>query len=112
MTRNCCCVPVIHAFGYFPLVGLAALALLAAGGGPAGSDKRQEPHAITSSRAPGHGDLQRLSFNWSLRRVEGLVLTDVHFRGRKVLKYAGIAELFTVYDQGSPRPVDFDQNGL
>jgi primary-amine oxidase len=94
------------------LLGLAALALLAASGGRAGSDKRQDPPAATRSGAPGHVEWQGWSFNWSLRRVEGLVLTDVHFRGRKVLKYAGIAELFTVYDQGSPRPVDFDQNGL
>jgi primary-amine oxidase len=94
------------------LVILAALALLAVMGGRAGSDKRQDPPSATSSRGPGHVDWQGWSFNWSVRRVEGLVLTDVHFRGRKVLKYAGIAELFTVYDQGSPRPVDFDQNGL
>jgi primary-amine oxidase len=52
------------------------------------------------------------SFDWSLRRVEGLVLTDVSFQGRKVLNYAGIAEIFTPYDQGEPRPVDFYQNGL
>jgi len=52
------------------------------------------------------------SFNWSLRRTEGLVLTDVHFRGRKVLKYAGVAEIFTIYDQGQPRPLDLSQNGL
>jgi primary-amine oxidase len=52
------------------------------------------------------------TFNWAMRPTEGLVLTDVSFKGRKVLKYAGLAELFTVYDQGQPRPVDLSQNGL
>ncbi|OAI48440.1 hypothetical protein AYO44_06915 [Planctomycetaceae bacterium SCGC AG-212-F19] len=37
------------------------------------------------------------------------MLTDVYFRGRKVLKYVGLAELFTAYDQGEPRPRDFSQ---
>src|SRR5262245_43036681 len=48
-------------------------------------------------------------FNWSVRKREALVLTDVFYRGRSVLKYAGLAELFTVYDQGDPRPRDFEQ---
>jgi len=52
------------------------------------------------------------SFNWSVRVREGLVLTDVHYRGRKVLKFAGLMELFTVYDQGSPRPLDINDGGL
>lgn len=49
------------------------------------------------------------TFRWSIRPREGLVITDVFFRGRKVLKYAGLAELFTAYDQGAPRPQDFNQ---
>jgi primary-amine oxidase len=52
------------------------------------------------------------TFNWSLRTTEGLVLSDVCFKGRKVLKHAAIVELFTVYDQGQPRPIDLNQNGL
>lgn len=48
-------------------------------------------------------------FKWSMRPREGLVISDVSYRGRKVLKYAGLAELFTVYDQGQPRPIDFEQ---
>lgn len=51
-------------------------------------------------------------FEWVLQPVEGLVLKDVSFHGRKVLKYAGLAELFTAYDQGQPRPLDLSQNGL
>jgi primary-amine oxidase len=47
------------------------------------------------------------SFRWSVRRREGLVLTDVFYRGRKVLKYAGLAEIFVPYNRGQPRPEDF-----
>jgi primary-amine oxidase len=46
-------------------------------------------------------------FRWSIRRREGLVLTDVSFRGRQVLKYAGLAEIFVPYHRGQPRPEDF-----
>jgi primary-amine oxidase len=93
------------------LTGLGAIALLALFGGQADSQKRE-----ASSPAPA-SDGTRVqwegwNFNWQLKPVEGLVLTDVHFKGRKVLNYAGIAELFTVYDQGDPRILDLSQNGL
>lgn len=48
-------------------------------------------------------------FNWSVREREGLVVTNVSYRGRSVLRYAGLAELLTAYDQGEPRPRDFEQ---
>jgi primary-amine oxidase len=51
-------------------------------------------------------------FSWAVRPLEGLVLTDVYFQGRQVLKHAGVAEIFTPYDQGTPRPLDLLQNGL
>jgi primary-amine oxidase len=90
-------------------IGLAVLAALMLFSGPAGSQKKQAaPAPKDGTSVKWHG----WSFKWSLRRTEGLVLSDVYFRGRKVLKYAGIAEIFTIYDQGEPRPVDFDQNGL
>ncbi len=89
--------------------GLWALLLLALIIGPADSQKkRDEPVGKDGSKVKWEG----WSFNWSLRRVEGLVLTDVYYRGRKVLKYAGIAEILTAYDQGEPRPLDLSQNGL
>jgi primary-amine oxidase len=47
------------------------------------------------------------SFRWAVRRREGLVLTDVAFQGRSVLKYAGLAEIFVPYNRGQPRPEDF-----
>src|SRR5262245_61645028 len=85
------------------LIGIGAAALLALFGGHADSQRRD------SSSPVNHGTTVQWEgwrFNWSLRSVEGLVLTDVYFRGRKVLNYAGIAELLTAYDQGEPRPLD------
>ena len=90
-----------------PLLILAAATLLSLFSGDAGSQKAQPP-IKDGTKVEWEG----WSFNWSLRRVEGLVLTDVHYRGRKVLNYAGLAELFTAYDQGQPRPLDLSQNGL
>src|SRR5262249_51524472 len=51
------------------------------------------------------------TFSWSIHPRAGLVLTDVNFRGRKVLKYAGLAEIFVPYNRGQPRPTDFG-NGI
>jgi primary-amine oxidase len=45
-------------------------------------------------------------FRWAIRQRAGLVLTEVEFRGRKVLKYAGLEEIFVPYDPGQPRPED------
>jgi primary-amine oxidase len=46
-------------------------------------------------------------FRWSIHPRNGLVLEDVSFRGRSVLKYAGLAEIFVPYNRGEPRPEDF-----
>lgn len=46
------------------------------------------------------------SFRWAVRKREGLVLSDVWFRGRKVLKHAALAEIFVPYHPGQPRPED------
>ncbi len=88
------------------LVGFAAVSLLALSGGHADSQKKEAVRDGTKVQWEGW------SFNWSFRRVEGLVLTDVFFKGRKVLNYAGIVELLTAYDQGEPRPLDLSQNGM
>jgi len=49
------------------------------------------------------------TFHWSMRRREGLVLTNVAFQGRSVLKYAGLAEIFVPYNRGQPRIEDFGE---
>jgi primary-amine oxidase len=90
------------------LPGLWALALLVLWIGPADSQRKTEAPGSDGRKVKWQG----WSFNWSLRKVEGLVLTDVYYQGRKVLKYAGIAEILTAYDQGAPRPLDLSQNGL
>jgi primary-amine oxidase len=95
------------------LMALVTVALLTLFVAPAGSHKNGPAPVPKDGRTDGTKvNWEGWSFTWSLRRLEGLVLTDVHFRGRKVLKYAGLAELFTVYDQGDPRPLDLNQNGL
>jgi len=68
-----------------------------------------EPAAIpkTGQRVTWEG----WTFTWSIHPRAGLVLRDVSFRGRKVLKYAGLAEIFVPYDRGQPRPTDFG-NGI
>src|SRR5262249_11467874 len=86
------------------VVGAAGLFLLF--GGHAESQKDAAPVDGTKVQWEGW------NFNWQLRPLEGLVLPYVHYRGRKVLKYAGIAEILTAYDQGQPRPLDLSQNGL
>jgi primary-amine oxidase len=92
----------------FAMLALWAMALLVLFIGPAESQKKAPAAAKDGTKVQWEG----WTFNWSVRSVEGLVLENVHFKGRKVLKYAGIAEIFTPYDQGSPRPLDLSQNGL
>lgn len=58
---------------------------------------------------PGAGTLvewEGWNFRWSVRPREGLVLNEISFRGRKVMKHAALAEIFVPYDPGQPRPED------
>jgi primary-amine oxidase len=52
------------------------------------------------------------SFRWSVRRREGVVLSQVSYAGKSVLKFAGIAEVFVPYNAGSPRIEDLVQHPL
>jgi primary-amine oxidase len=59
--------------------------------------------------APGAGHAVEWAgwkFRWGTRYRDGLFLRDVSFRGRAVLKYAGMPEIFVPYDPGQPRPED------
>lgn len=51
-------------------------------------------------------------FRWQFREIEGLILTDVHFQGRKLLKTIGLAEIYVPYAPGWPRPEDFALGGF
>lgn len=87
------------------LVGLWLPAVLVVSG-----EELAEPKTATADPKVGtRVEWEGWTFQWSVRPREGLVITDVFFRNRKVLKYAGLAELFTAYDQGTPRPQDFNQ---
>jgi primary-amine oxidase len=50
---------------------------------------------------------ERWAFNWSIHPRNGVVLENVSFDGKSVLKYAGLAEIFVPYNRGQPRPEDF-----
>lgn len=52
------------------------------------------------------------TFDWQVRRREGLVITNAWYQGRSVLKFAGIAEVFVPYNVGSPRIEDLVQHPL
>ena len=85
------------------------------------ADRRGDPVAAESNCAApeppprledGHRvEWEGWTFNWSLRVREGLVLHDVSFGGRKVLTYAGLAEIFVAFDQGA-QSVDLSGQGL
>ncbi len=52
------------------------------------------------------------SFRWQFRDIEGLMLTDVFFQGKKVLKAINLAEIYVPYATGWPRPEDFSLGGF
>ncbi len=87
----------------FTAVALALLLL------PVG---RATPEPTPELARPADKDGRQVSwegwkFRWSIHRRNGLVLEDVSFRGRSVLRYAGLAEIFVPYNRGDPRPEDF-----
>jgi primary-amine oxidase len=89
------------------LVIIACLCLLPFHG-PA---QRQDPKPRERHATPA-ADGKRVTwegwvFDWSIHPRNGLVLRNVSFRGRSVLKYAGLAEIFVPYNRGQPRPEDF-----
>ena len=52
-------------------------------------------------------------FGWSIHPRNGLVLENVSFRGRSVLKYAGLAEIFVPYNNGGTTyDIDFTASRL
>lgn len=58
-------------------------------------------------KAGNHVTWEGWTFNWSIHPRNGLVIENVAFRGKSVLKYAGLAEIFVPYNRGQPRPEDF-----
>lgn len=80
----------------------------------------QEPAAKTTVPTQGPPDpksgqliqWEGWSFRWQFREVEGLMLTDVFFQGRQVLKSINLAEIYVPYAPGWPRPEDFALGGF
>src|SRR5437879_2283341 len=74
---------------------------------PGGTGQGEGAEESTSGKAPQPIEWEGWKFKWSVHPRAGVVLTDVSFRGRSVLKYAGLAEIFVPYNRGQPRPTDF-----
>ena len=72
------------------------------------ADLQKPPHQTEGHEVEWEG----WKFNWQFREIEGLVLTNVNFKGKSVLKYIGLAEIYVPYATGSPRPVDFTLGGF
>lgn len=49
---------------------------------------------------------EKWAFTWQVLPRQGVVLRQVAFDGRSVLKFAAVAEVFVPYDAGEPRPMD------
>lgn len=88
---------------------LACLITLGLSLGPVHAQYRDAPQEVKTGKLV---EWEGWSFRWAMRNIEGLVLTDVHFRGRQVLRYAGLAEIFVPYDDGEQRPIDFEDDGF
>ena len=74
---------------------------------PGGTGQGEGAEEPMSGKAPQPIEWEGWKFKWSVHPRAGVVLTDVSFRDRTVLKYAGLAEIFVPYNRGKPRPTDF-----
>jgi primary-amine oxidase len=84
---------------------VALILVLAAGAGPAQKDSKDAPALHVKDGK--HVTWAGWTFSWNIHPRNGLVLENVAFHGRSVLRYAGMAEIFVPYNQGQPRPTDF-----
>jgi primary-amine oxidase len=93
-----------------PLIGLGLLPtnahLKELPAGPVRANREEPPPGVKDGNAV---SWEGWTFRWAVRRREGLILTNVAFRGRSVLKYAGLAEIFVPYNRGFPRVEDFGE---
>ena len=75
--------------------------------------QRVDPEPPPDPKAGQRVEWEGWSFRWSVRKMEGLVLTDVAYRGRPVLNYAGVAEALVGYAHGElTRDLSFPKEGF
>lgn len=87
---------------------LASLLFLPAAGPAQRKDDQPETKRNGLVVEPGNRvSWEGWTFNWAIHPRNGLVIENVAFRGKSVLKYAGLAEIFVPYNRGQPRPEDF-----
>ena len=110
--KDCC-------FGLLPIIALSILVLplLVLCCNDARSQDEAEPFFQLPQEPPDPkaGQLvewEGWSFRWQFRDIEGLMINDVYFQGKKVLKSINLAEIYVPYAPGSPRPEDFSLGGF
>ena len=79
---------------------------------PSPKPKKTVPQPPPDPKAGQLIEWEGWSFRWQFRDIEGLMLTDVYFRDRKVLKAINLAEIYVPYATGQPRPEDFTLGGF
>jgi len=77
------------------------------GEGPAPHARAQPKDSTLEIKDGKHVRWEGWDFHWSIHPRNGLVLENVSFKERSVLRYAGLAEVFVPYNRGEPRPEDF-----
>ncbi len=96
-----------------PLALIAGLLLWSTGKSQDGNDAPfqlpQDPPDYTAGQIV---EWEGWSFRWQFRDIEGLMLNDVYFQGRKVLKSINLSEIYVPYAPGAPRPEDFSFGGF
>src|SRR5262245_48212615 len=91
----------------FWLVAFTLLPLAVGQPTPPAASQPDKPAGSISVKDGRRVSWEGWQFGWSIHPRNGLVLEDVSFAGRSVLKYAGLAEIFVPYNRGTPRPEDF-----
>jgi primary-amine oxidase len=89
------------------MIGFALLLLSAGRTTPPAQSQSKEPGTSLVIKDGCNVSWEGWQFTWAIHPRNGLVIENVAFHGKSVLKYAGLAEIFVPYNRGQPRPEDF-----
>ena len=105
-------IPCVECLAQDPLAEPPAQPTPQTAAQPPAKPKPSKPQAPPDPKAGQLIEWEGWSFRWQFRDIEGLMLTDVYFRDRKVLKAINMAEIYVPYATGQPRPEDFALGGF
>lgn len=105
-------IPCVECLAQDPLAEPPAQPTPQTAAQPPAKPKPSKPQAPPDPKAGQLIEWEGWSFRWQFRDIEGLMLTDVYFRDRKVLKAINLAEIYVPYATGQPRPEDFALGGF